>query len=505
MTTDLPAASAAHPDTAGPAGPAAAAPGRARGIAVMVLFLATFMDLLDTTIVNVALPSIQSDLGASPSQLEWIVSGYVLAFAVVLVTTGRLGDLYGRKRVFLIGVAGFTAASMIAGVAPNAESLVLARFVQGLFAATMVPQVLSIIQVLYAPRERAAVLGAYGAVTGTAAVAGPLLGGVLTTYDVLGLEWRSIFVINVPVGLLLLALGSAVIPESRGERRVRLDLVGVALSSAALFLVVFALIEGRPEGWPWWIWTMIAGGVVLLGVFTLTQRRLEARGGDPLVPLSLFRDRGFSAGVLTSFGFFGSIGAMFFVLVIYLQVGLGFSPISAALATVPFSVGAFVASGACVPLVTRLGKGLVALGLVFFATAIAWLAQSVDHHGDALGGSDLIGPMALGGVGLALAAIPLLDVALATVPLASAGAASAVVGTVQQVGAAMLLAIVGVVFFEGVDGPPSGSVLRDALLPALLVPGIALLVAAVASLALPGVDAVRRHKEEAEEAGVAVG
>ena len=231
--------------------PLASAASRARAIAVLVLFLATFMDLLDTTIVNVALPSIQRDLGASPSQLEWIVSGYVLAFAVVLITTGRLGDLLGRKRIFLAGVAGFTVASAAAGLAPNADTLVAARLVQGLFAATMVPQVLSIIQVLYAPKECAGVLGAYGAVTGSAAVAGPLLGGVLTTYDVLGLEWRSIFVINIPVGLLLLVLGSSAIPESRSDHAARLDLRGVALSSLALFLVVFALIEGRPEGWPW--------------------------------------------------------------------------------------------------------------------------------------------------------------------------------------------------------------------------------------------------------------
>lgn len=472
--------------------------GRARAIAVLVLFIATFMDLLDTTIVNVALPSIQRDLAATPSQLEWIVSGYVLAFAVVLITTGRLGDLMGRKRVFLIGVAGFTLASAAAGLAPTAEVLVGARLVQGLFAATMVPQVLSIIQVLYAPKERAAVLGAYGAVTGSAAVAGPLLGGVLTTYDVLGLEWRSIFVINIPVGLLLLVLGSSAIPESRSARAARLDLRGVVLSSVALFLVVFALIEGRPQGWPWWIWTMIALSIVGLAVFVVSQRSLERSGGDPLVPLTLFRDRGYTAGALTSFAFFGSIGAMFFGLILYLQIGLGFSPIRAALATLPFSIGAFIASGASVPLVTRLGKGLVFLGLVFFSGSIAWLAQTVSHHGNGLEAHHLIGPMFLGGIGLAFAAIPLLDVALATVPVQSAGAASGVLGTVQQVGAALLLAVVGVVYFHTAEAGPSPEVLRSALLNALWVPGIALGVAALVSLALPSVEAVRRHKDEAE-------
>ena len=489
-TQDVPVTSTAldpaRPDVAG----------KARGVAVLVLFMATFMDLLDTTIVNVALPSIQRDLGASPSQLEWIVSGYVLAFAVVLITTGRLGDLLGRKRIFLAGVAGFTVASAAAGLAPNADTLVAARLVQGLFAATMVPQVLSIIQVLFAPRERAGVLGAYGAITGSAAVAGPLLGGVLTTYDVFGLEWRSIFVINIPVGLLLLVLGARVIPESRAERRVRLDLRGVAASSLGLFLIVFALIEGRPQGWPWWIWTMLAAGVVVLGGFVALQQQTARAGGDPLVPLRLFADRGYAAGALTSFAFFGSIGAMFFGLVLYLQLGLGFSPIRAAMATLPFSIGAFLASGASVPLVTRLGKGLVAAGLVGFTASIAWLAQSVSHHGDTLGALDIAGPMFLGGLGLAFAAVPLLDVALATVPVEDAGAASGVFGTVQQVGAAILLAIVGVVFFGTADGVPTPSLLREALLNGLWVPGIALGVAAVVSLGLPGVEAVRRHKEQ---------
>lgn len=478
---------------------------RHRAIAVGVLFVASFMDLLDTTVVNVAFPSIRRDLDASPAQLEWIVSGYVLTFAVALITTGRLGDLYGRKRVFLIGVAGFTLASALAGLAPTADTLVVARFVQGAFAAAMIPQVLSIVQVIFAPSERAGVLGAYGAVTGAAAVAGPLLGGLFSTYDVLGLEWRAIFVVNIPVGIALLVAGNAVIPESRSESARRLDLQGVALSGAALFLIVFALIEGRPEGWPWWIWTMLAAGIALAVAFVLLQGRRESAGQDPLLPLSLFRDRAFSAGAVTHLGFFGSLGAFFFVLTFYLQFGLGFSPIKAALAVLPYSLGAFVASAACVPLVTRLGKGLVLIGLVSITGATAWLAQTVDHHGDALGGLDLIGPMVLGGVGLALTAVPLLDVALATVPLESAGSASAALGTFDQIGAAILLAVVGVVFFGAIDGPPSPETVRHALLLGLLVPGLACLVAALCALLLPDVEAVRRRKAEAEEAGIVVG
>ncbi|WP_148615763.1 MFS transporter [Nocardioides rubriscoriae] len=481
--------------------PDAALPtGRLRAVAVLVLFVATFMDLLDTTIVNVALPAIQGDLQASPSQLEWIVSGYVLAFATVLITMGRLGDLYGRKRIFLIGVVGFTVASGVAAFAPTADVLVVSRIVQGVFAATMVPQVLSIVQVLYSPKDRAGVLGALGAVTGLAAVAGPLLSGVLVTHDVAGLEWRSIFVINLPIGALLLVGGSYLIPETRSPRRTSIDVAGVVVSSLALFLVVFALIEGRPKGWAWWIWALMAVAAVLLVAFVRHERQVEQRGVTPLVPPSLFRDRGYTAGSLTSLAFFGSIGAFFFIVTLYLQLGLGFTPISSALATLPFSVGAFLASGASVPLVDKVGKALVTIGLSLFTLAVAWTAQTIAHHGDALSTWDLTGPMFLGGVGLAFAAVPLLDVSLANIDVQNAGAASGVLGTFQQVGGAVLLAIVGVVFFESVGAGQSSDAWRNGVLHGLLVPGIGLAVGAVASLLLPGVEAVRHHKDMAEKA-----
>ena len=218
-----------------------------RVVVVVILIIASFMDLLDTTIVNVALPSIQKDLDASSSQLEWIISGYVLAFAVLLITGGRLGDIFGRKRMFLIGVAGFTLASALCAGATTGDMLVISRIVQGLFAALMIPQVLSVIQVLFAPKERAPIFGALGAISGLAAVAGPLIGGLLVTGNVLDLGWRSIFLINVPVGIALFVMAFIFVPESRSTHALRLDILGVALVSVGLFLGVFALIEGRGE------------------------------------------------------------------------------------------------------------------------------------------------------------------------------------------------------------------------------------------------------------------
>lgn len=469
-----------------------------RALAVGVLLVATFMDLLDTTIVNVGLPSIRKDLDASDSQILWIVSGYVLSFAVALITAGRLGDAFGRKKVFLCGVAGFTVASAIAGLAPSAEVLVLSRFVQGLFAAVMIPQVLSIIQVLFAPSERAGVLGVFGAVNGAAAVAGPLFGGLLITYDVGGLEWRSIFIINLPVGLILLLLGLRCIPESRSPDAVRFDLKGVALISGALLLVVFALIEGQPQGWTWWIWVLLVVGVALVVVFGLLQRAEELAGRAPLVPPSLFRHRGYSAGTITVFAFFSAISAFFLILTIYVQVGLHFSALHAALTMLPFSVAAFVASGASVPLVDKLGKWLVLVGLLGMAAATAWVAQSVDAHGDRLVSSGLLGPMILGGAGLALAVVPLFDVALAGADVSAAGAASGVLGTFDQLGSALGIAVVGVVFFGAIGSDFSSASVRDALLRGMLVPFVGLLVAAGASLLLPSTSAIRAHKAAAD-------
>ena len=250
-------------------------PSTKRAIATSILMFAAFMDLLDVTIVNVALPAIRSDLDASPAHLEWILGGYTLTFAVLLITGGRLGDIFGRQRIFVLGVAGFTIASLAACLSGNGETLVAARIVQGGFAALMVPQLLSTVQVMYAPKERANVFGIVGAVSGTAAVVGPLLGGWLITSDAFGVGWRSIFLINIPVGIVLIVLALKYVPNTVSERATRLDLPGVVLATAGVFLLVFPLIEGREQGWPAWIWAMFGAAAVVLAAFVANQRRTE--------------------------------------------------------------------------------------------------------------------------------------------------------------------------------------------------------------------------------------
>jgi MFS family permease len=267
-----------------------------RGLAMLVLIFASFMDLLDATIVQVALPTIQKSLHASAANLQWILSGYMLAFAILLITGGRLGDIFGRQRIFLTGIGGFTLASVLACVAPTGDWLVVDRVLQGGFAALKVPQVLATLQALYRPKERAALLGMIGGVTGLAAVVGPILGRILVSTDAFGVGWRSIFVINVPIGVLVFIAALAWVPNSRSAHSLRIDLVGVLLSATGIFMVIYPIVEGRALGWPTWVWVLLAGGLAVLGSFVVQQIHRQRKDGSALLPMSLFTNRGFSFG-----------------------------------------------------------------------------------------------------------------------------------------------------------------------------------------------------------------
>ncbi|MFE3501828.1 MFS transporter [Kitasatospora sp. NPDC059160] len=494
------------PMPGGAQAPAAASPEtppvhRRRGLAMLVLIVASFMDLLDTTIVNVGLPAIQKDVHATPGHLEWVVGGYTLAFAIVLITGGRLGDIIGRRTVFLAGVAGFTAASLAAALAQSGDALVAARGVQGAFAALMVPQVLASVQALYRPRERAAILGIIGAVSGMAAVAGPLLGGWLVSADAFGIGWRSIFVINIPVGVALLVAARLLVPDTRSAHPLRLDVPGLLLASTGLFLLVFPLVEGRESGWPGWILAMLAAAPVVLGGFVVNQRRRMRRDGSPLAPMHLFGRRGFAAGSLVQLCFSGAMAGFFLILALYLQLGLHFSAMASGLTLLPFTAGAFLGSGVSVPLARKAGKPLVVLGALMQAGGAAWVRQVVDSHGAGLSGWDLLWPLALAGLGLGLLVVPLVDLALATVDVREAGAASGVYSTFQQFGAALGVAVTGVVFFGRTHDGYDPTVLRTALLAGALVCVAGYLLAALAGLFLPASRLARHEPADEEEAG----
>lgn len=420
---------------------------RRRWIALAVVMTASFMDLVDATIVNVAIPSIQRDTGAGFSAVQWITAGYALAFAVGLITGGRLGDIYGRKRIFLTGTACFTVASLLCGLAAGPEMLVATRMLQGGAAALMVPQVLSIIHATFCGEERGKVFGMFGAVIGLAAVTGPLLGALLTQWDLFGLQWRPIFLINLPVGIAGLLLGRRFIDESKAPKALRLDLIGVALATAGLLLILYPLVQGRENGWPLWGHAMMAGGLAVLAGFVRYERAKKDRDGSPLVELSLFRARSFAAGVGVQLIFGVACGLFFLVWTLYMQAGLGWSPLHAGLTGLPFTIACSASAGMSVQLlVPRFGRRVLQGGaLITAAGALIYIGMAV-RYGQSVHSWQMALPLLVMGAGMGMVFSPLTDAVLSEVPREHAGSASGLINTTNQLGNAFGLALVSVAF-----------------------------------------------------------
>jgi EmrB/QacA subfamily drug resistance transporter len=423
-------------------------PAPRRWWAFAVLLVAGFMDLVDVTIVNVALPSIQRDLQAPYVDLEWIVSGYVLGFAALLITGGRLGDLVGRRRILLIGLAGFTAASLACGMATDPAVLIGARCLQGAMAGLMVPQILSIVQVTFHNEERGKALGVWGAVMGAASVAGVLLGGVLVQWNVFDLTWRAIFLVNVPIGLIAIAGAIYLVPESRSATATRLDLTGTTLALAAVLLLVYPLIEGRSLGWPIWTYLLMVGSVAVAVIFVGYERRRTRTVGSPLVVLDLFRVRAFTVGMVVWGLFWIALGGFFLAWTLYLQAGLGWTPLHAGLTAAVFAVAAASGSGLSVQVfVPRFGRKVLLAGAVINAAGFGGYLWAAAHYGPAISSLEMALPLLCTGFGFGLVVAPMVDVILSDVPAPDAGSASGLLSTIQQVGMALGVALVGVVFF----------------------------------------------------------
>jgi EmrB/QacA subfamily drug resistance transporter len=420
---------------------------RSRQLMLAVVLSAAFMEIIDSTIVNVAIPSIQRDLSASVSAIEFIVAGYLLAFAVTLITGGRLGDIYGRRKVFMLGMAGFTLASLACAAAPSAGGLVGARVVQGLFAGMMFPQVLSIIQVAYKPEERAGVLGIYGVTLGMATILGPLLGGSLIAIFSSSGGWRSVFFINVPIGLFALLVARKHLPESKATGAAGLDPIGVGIITVGLLLLIYPLVEGRTYDWPWWAFAMLAASVPVLLAFVLFEQARGRNGRPQLVPLRLFRQRAFSLGLALNLFFFLGVIPFFFTVIFFLQVGNGFSALGAGLLLVPFALGASATSAPSGLIAAKLGKWVLALGCVVMAAGMGLLSLSIHLAGPGVHGYQLVPALFICGLGMGLFVAPVTAVVLAGIGLEDAGSASGVLATMQEFAGAAGIAIVGVIFF----------------------------------------------------------
>ena len=440
---------------------------------LLVMLTGTFMTFLDFFIVNVALPSIQGELHTNPAAIQFVVAGFGLTFAVSLISGGRLGDIYGRRRVFTIGLALFTLASAACGFAQGAGFLIAARIVQGAAAALMTPQVLATLGTVYTGAARARAFAAYGMTMGLAGVLGQLIGGGLIALNIAGASWRSIFLINVPVGVAGLMLVRRLVPESRGERAA-LDLTGTALVTAGLTAIVLPLVEGRQQGWPTWTWLTLASALVLLTAFVLHQRARSAAGRAPLVRLTIFRERTFAMGTLTAVIFGGIPASFFFVLALYLQDGRHLSALFSGIVFTGVGVGYFAAMLLAERISARLGRHILTLGAGFLTVASLLLAVSSG----AATSAELLPGLALAGFGIGLVLVPLTAIVLANLDVRHAGAASGVLSTALQVGGALGIAVLGVVFFGAL---PAGGFAH-----AFTVSLLALGVPAVATAALAG-------------------
>ena len=413
-------------------------------LGLSVLLLAGFVTIFDLFVVNVAIPSMQADLDANFAQIGFIVAGYELAFGVLLITGGRLGDLFGRRRLFVIGMAGFTLASALCGLAPSAEFLIGARVLQGLAAALLFPQVYASIRVNFDGDDSRRAFGLLGMTLGLAAIAGQVLGGWLVHADLFGLGWRSIFLINVPIGLFAIA-AARTIPESRAPQRPALDWMGVALVSAGLTLLLVPLIEGPGQGWP--AWSLLSLGVaVLLALFHRQQEQRRMAGGLPLVDMRLLAQRRFALGAVLVLLVYSTSSSFFLCFALLVQTGLGLDPFMAGSIFAPCSVGFVLASLAAPRLVARWGAQAIVAGAMAYAVSIGLLIAQVWMAGAELVPARLIPVLVVVGAGQGFIMTPLLNLVLGFVDEAQAGMASGVISTVQQVGAALGVAVVGILF-----------------------------------------------------------
>ena len=433
-----------------------------RWLILAIVLIAELMDLIDGTIVNVAAPAIRRDLGGGQSALQWFGAAYTVAFAVLLITGGRLGDRVGRRRLFMIGVVGFTLASVACAAAPSASVLIAFRVLQGAFGALLIPQGFGVIKEVFAEDEIQKAFAAFGPVIGIAAVVSPILGGALTSGNLFGLGWRNVFLVNVPLGVAGLIGAWRVMPPTGGRPGARLDAGGVLLVTASCFALVYPLVQGRELGWPAWVFALLGAGVVGFLVFGRYERRHPERA---LIAPSLLRNRAFTSGLVVAVCFFATMIGVSLVLSVFCQLGEGFSPLRTGLTLAPIAVGVAITAGPSYPLAQRYGRGSLQAGLVVMGAGLALLAVMISGTGHAASWTLVPGEL-IAGMGMGLALPPLFDFILAGVQDHEVGSASGVLNASQQFAGALGIAVFATVFLSYLDGhrPPTGSAADTILL-----------------------------------------
>jgi EmrB/QacA subfamily drug resistance transporter len=419
-------------------------PYRLRWVVAAVVLAANVMDLLDATIVNIAAPSIHRDLGGGASTIQWLSAGYTLAFAVLLIAGARLGDILGRRRLFLAGSAGFTLFSAACAVAPNVSVLIACRALQGAFGALMIPQGFGLMkQVFDDPAELGKALGLFGPATGVPMLAAPVIAGALIDANLFGTGWRMVFLINVPIGVLALALAVRSLPKGATHPGVKLDFGGVAIIGLALVAIIYPLIQGRTDGWPAWSFAMLAAGAILLAVFI----RHERRGSDnPLIEPTLLTNRTYLSGIAVVLALFGAFGGLLLCVSLFGQLGESWSPIHAALTLTPMVVGLIVGMVGSSAVVRRLGRHLLHIGILIIAAGAIEVAVSLIGARSA-SSWDLVPGLVLIGLGVGASIGQLFQLILTSVSMEEVGSASGVMEAVQQLSTALGVAVLGTIFF----------------------------------------------------------
>lgn len=474
--------------------PAKSKLGKAVILALFAIIGADIMDLLDTTIMNIASPVLRTDLGASTSALQWIVAGYTLAFAVMLTTGGRLGDVFGRKRMFMVGITGFMVGSTLCSLAQSSGELIGARILQGAFAAVMIPQGLGMLRAMVPADKMNSVFGIFGPMMGLAATFGPILGGWLVGADLFGLSWRAIFLVNIPVGIIALTFGARVLPHddhAQGGTKPKLDIIGMLLATAGVMLLVYPLVQGRESGWPAWMFAMMAASVPTFGVFALHQRRRNAAGRDPFVVPTVFRKRSFVSGIAVLFSFSAAMSGVFFVYTLFMQIGLHFSALHAGLTMLPWSIGTIASMGASQALMPKIGpRRTLQTGMLVMSLGTVISALLVHSYGATTTSVTLIAPLLVSGMGMGLIFGPIFGSVLGDLDDAEVGSASGLLNAMQQLAGAFGIAALGTVFFD-----KAGSLMTSVPTAAVLVFAIS---AAILVVAWAVAFSMSKHTQEAE-------
>jgi MFS family permease len=444
--------------------PSGASP-RRRWLAFSVVVAASMMDLLDATVAQVAGPVIRDDLGGSLADLQWMTAAYTLAMAVMLLTGGRLGDAFGRRRMLLIGASGFTLSSVAVAAAPSMELLIAARTLQGAFGAVMLPQGFGLIRELFPPQDLGKVWGVFGPIAGLSAILGPVVAGLL----IHAADWRAIFLVNVPVGAFVVLAGVKLLPEGKAaaESRAsdvtgaggaaagkaggkgRIDVRGFLIGGIGMALLVYPLVQGRELGWPAWSKLMLVASLPVLALFGYTQLARKRAGGTPLIEPSVFTKRSYVSGVVFAMVFLGTMGGLTLTLTVLLQLGLGYSPIHASLTTAPYALGGFVGSAAGGMLLAKLGRTILQAGLIVKGAGVA--ALYIALHDSSVTTIDFVAPLFIAGIGMGMVFVPLFDIVLGGVEDHEVGSASGVLQAMQQLGMSLGIAGIGTLLFGLLD------------------------------------------------------